>query len=698
MNMIQNRDGLPDALLEEKRFFPLLSNTKDSLPADWNNPDNWKYIDDIPEDSYFGFAIGKGTDYLFIDGDHVRDPETGDLVPWVKDAFKRLTQYGGTYTEVSMSGTGFHMICDLGDYADAFSREANGYDQIIIDMEPAAYNQLPKEEKAKVPKIEFFYHTEGRYVYLTGNHKTLHQVAKDEDAAAIFKELKQIRTEYHQKYGRADPSGDPARFDTDEPTKKRIMEALPYISANARETWVTVGIALHNCGFPFEVWDTWSRYTDQRSGVLCDKYDPEETPKIWNSFKNTPSHWNAGTIIKMAKDNGYQIPGNNRYQEDSRDPRPWQRPTMPETKYDRDSILAAVETMEDVEETEPEWIVYPYIPRGEVVILASKGGTGKGFIVASILAGITNGRFPAIWGEDRPFQGNKELVLYLTTEDDKGKVLKRRFRQAGVDMSMVKIISRRNPVIQDIKLSDENDILKTLIHELRPSLVIFDPLQSFLPDRVKMGERNQMRSCINNLSVIGAETNTSFLIFCHMNKRDTTDVQKAIADSNDIWDISRSVMVTGNTDTDGINFLSHEKSNYSPLGNTALYQIAEPGKAVFSGATNKRYGDFALESNANKYNAPKRIEAEEFIINTLRDHEGHSMLISELEEACKANKISQATMRRAKESLRKDKRIVLWPEGFGTEKKWYVGFKKTSQAKKKDEHVQMELDIPLETL
>lgn len=663
METLQNRNGLPDDLIEEKRFFALLSSKKDDTPNGWNTPDNWVYLDDIPEDKVFGFAIGNGTNYLFIDMDHVRNPETGDIVPWIRTVFNRISQFGQTYTEISMSGTGIHMICDLGEYADFFSKESNSPNQIIIDMNPDEFSKLPKEEQDKIPKIELFYHTGGRYIYLTGKHKKLYQVAKDDVSAAMFKELLKIREEYHEKHGhnKGQTLSGPGKFKIDNPTRERILEALPYISANDRSQWVTIGIALFNCGFSFEVWDNWSQYTDQRAGISCDKYNPEETPKIWNSFKGTNSNWNEGTIIKRAKESGYIVPYSQGRQ------------------FSREDILDAVQSMEDVQEVDPEWIVYPYIPKGEVIILASRGGTGKGFIVASILAGITNGKYPEIFGEGNPFQGGEDPVLYLTTEDDISKVLKKRFHSAGVNMGKVKVISRRSPVIQDIKLSDENGILKTLIEELKPSLVIFDPLQSFLPDRVKMGERNQMRACINNLSVIGADTSTSFLILAHMNKRDTVDVQKAIADSADIWDIARSVLVTGKTETEDIKFLSHEKSNYSALGNTSLYRIDEEGKAVCCGTTRKRFEDFILESNAKKYNAPKLAEAEEFIMGTLRDHKGNYMLISELEELCTANKISKTTVRRAKESLKKDKRIVMWPVGYGRERKWYLGFKKTTE-------------------
>lgn len=306
-NVKQFRDGLPDALIDEKRFFALPTDKKEILPNDWNNPENWSYIDDIPEDKYFGFAIGNGTNYLFIDGDHVRDPETGELIQWVKDVYYRLTKVSTTYSELSQSGSGFHMIADLGDFADNFAAESNGYNQIIIQSDPEEYSKLPKAEKELVPKIEFFYHTDGRYVYLTGKHSKKIEVAKNEDAAAIFSELLEIRKEFHEKYAKRKYFSDEAKIEIDDATRQRVLDALPYISANGREIWVRVGLALSNIGFPFEVWDEWSQFTDQRTGEICDKYDPKETPKIWRSFKNTRSHWNAGTIINLAKENGYQV-------------------------------------------------------------------------------------------------------------------------------------------------------------------------------------------------------------------------------------------------------------------------------------------------------------------------------------------------------------------------------------------------------
>lgn len=281
---------------------------KTDTPTGWNIPENWKDLDEIPEGKTFGFAIGNNSDYVLIDFDHMK--QGGRIVPWMLNVFNRLQSVCKTYYERSISGEGLHMICDLGEYADTFGRESNSYESIIIQMDPEEYSKLSTEERDKVPKVEFWFHVNGRYVYLTGQHKELIQVARDENAAAIFHELLKIREEFREQYSKAPSANESktgrARFEISESDRNRILEALPYISASSRETWITVGIALSNCGFPFEVWDGWSQYADQRGGILCDKYDTKETPKIWKSFKNTRSNWNDGTIIRLARMNGFE--------------------------------------------------------------------------------------------------------------------------------------------------------------------------------------------------------------------------------------------------------------------------------------------------------------------------------------------------------------------------------------------------------
>jgi hypothetical protein len=51
--------------------------------------------------------VDKAEGFVYIDLDHVRDPATGVVQPWADDWIEKLD----TYTEISASGEGFHLVC-----------------------------------------------------------------------------------------------------------------------------------------------------------------------------------------------------------------------------------------------------------------------------------------------------------------------------------------------------------------------------------------------------------------------------------------------------------------------------------------------------------------------------------------------------------------------------------------------------------
>ena len=345
-----------------------------------------------------------------------------------------------------------------------------------------------------------------------------------------------------------------------------------------------------------------------------------------------------------------------------------------------EEILAAVVSMADIEEEQVYWMSYPRMPRGEVTLLAAPGGTGKGFAVASWLAGLTHGRAPDIMPECVPFKSEPEKVLYLTTEDSAGKVIKPRLTQAGADMSKVQFIDKGSPIIQQIDFADENRILDTLLRKVQPTLVVFDPLQSFLPEKTRMSERNQMRRTLNNLSVFSEKYGTTFLIFCHLNKRDTTDARQALADSSDLWDIARSVIFIGRTGEGDTLYLSHEKSNYAAPAHTELFRIDEPGKAVHVGYSEKRFADYAAAAVRSTRGAPQREEAKEIIVNALMAAPDKCMKTAELEELCIASGVTAGTLKRSKAELNKEGIIKMYSYGFGDDKTWYIGLREEGRS------------------
>lgn len=178
------------------------------------------------------------------------------------------------------------------------------------------------------------------------------------------------------------------------------------------------------------------------------------------------------------------------------------------------------------------------------------------------------------------------------TEDSSEYTLRARLRKAGANLENIFSASLRDERFSQIKFN--SNLLKNLIREARPALVVFDPIQAFIPPDIQMGQRNAMRNCLNPLIGLGEECGTGFLIVVHTNKRQGTYGRNRIADSADVWDIARSAMIAGQTQEKNVRYLSHEKCNYGPLGETALFTIRE-GVAELKDFTEKQDADFVRE-------------------------------------------------------------------------------------------------------
>lgn len=81
---------------------------------------------------------------------------------------------------------------------------------------------------------------------------------------------------------------------------ERVRSALPFVDADEYETWLHVGMALHEASGGsdegFELWDEWS----QRS----DKYDSDAMTEKWESF-SPGGGITLGTLFELAKQAGW---------------------------------------------------------------------------------------------------------------------------------------------------------------------------------------------------------------------------------------------------------------------------------------------------------------------------------------------------------------------------------------------------------
>ena len=347
------------------------------------------------------------------------------------------------------------------------------------------------------------------------------------------------------------------------------------------------------------------------------------------------------------------------------DKAPGWEPPPPE----KSPFLSSFHTLSDFTEEEPSWLVEGWIPEGQITLLAADGGTGKTTLWCNLVAALSSGR-PCLL--DSPDVKREPLkVAFFSTEDSVKKKLKRQLRQAGANENNIlttDFSSGGGDALRELKLG--SDRLREVIANFRPALCVFDPIQGFLPSRVNMGSRNEMRDCMAPLIALGEEFGTAFFIVCHTNKRMGASDRSRLADSADLWDVARSVLMMGYTGEPGQRYLSHEKNNYADRQETLLLSFGQGGQLVKEGTTWKRDREFMQEAVTQR-SAPQREECKAFLLEKLGEH-GNSMASKELENLAKAAGYSRATIRRAKAELRETDAIVYSSTGNGVDKVWTV--------------------------
>lgn len=307
------------------------------------------------------------------------------------------------------------------------------------------------------------------------------------------------------------------------------------------------------------------------------------------------------------------------------------------------------------------WLVPQLLPLGEVSLLGADGGTGKGIWQAQLIAYVTAGRTSGFFPQPPEQTGS---VLLFSGEDDPGKVLKARLTAAGADMSRVMVVTSDAYFARTgSPLCIPDTSFAKYVGKAAPALVIIDPLQSFLPAGVEMASRNQMRSALLPLKALCAKHGCAALISMHTNKRANVSGRARLADSSDIWDIARSVLMMGRDKNSEKLYLSHEKSSYSAPARTALLHIEQAqvegvktAVAVFDSRTDKKDADFVEERRVRT--AQTKEDTAQTILDILSESKTASMGSEELcAEVLKQMNCSKRTFDNARAELKQAGKI-----------------------------------------
>ncbi len=304
--------------------------------------------------------------------------------------------------------------------------------------------------------------------------------------------------------------------------------------------------------------------------------------------------------------------------------------------------------------------------------MAADGGVGKTSTWVNAVAAVSSGKRCMLDPPGHTRQPGK--VLFMTTEDSVRKKLKKKLRLAGANMENIitpDFVADKDGLLRGLKFGTPE--MDKIIKYIKPTLCVFDPVQGFVPPEINMGSRNAMRDCMAPLISLGEETGTTFLVVCHTNKRKGASGRDRIADSADLWDVSRSVIMAGFTEEQNIRYLSNEKNNYDKLQETILFTINEKGQVERTGSTWKRDRDYQMEHTVST-SKPKMDDCKAWIFEELA-MAGGSIKTKELDEKAQAAGYSVKTYKAAKTEMKNEGLIDFRPVTVGTgrnAREWYT--------------------------
>lgn len=201
----------------------------------------------------------------------------------------------------------------------------------------------------------------------------------------------------------------------------------------------------------------------------------------------------------------------------------------------------------------PEYLWEPYLRKDNLNLIRGDGGTGKTMFAMAIAAAVTRGTCTEnMPGELHCGPGN---VLYYGAEDDPGEC-RYRMDMCGCDANKIASPAGKMPTLAD------TDTIRAQIHEIEARLVVFDPIQAFLPSGTDMNRANEMRPLLDGLRNLCREENCTAIFVEHLNKAEKMKATYRGIGSVDITNGSRSVLfVNYHPDAPGMRVAMQIKAN-----------------------------------------------------------------------------------------------------------------------------------------
>ena len=291
--------------------------------------------------------------------------------------------------------------------------------------------------------------------------------------------------------------------------------------------------------------------------------------------------------------------------------------------------------MDTIEREEIKWLWKPYIPYGKITIVQGDPGEGKTSLILKLASELSLGR---CFGEDELREPIN--IIYQTAEDGLADTVKPRLEDSGADCKRIMVIDD-----SEDSLSMNDVRIEAAIRTTGAKLLILDPLQAYLGDKVDMNRANETRDITKRLGTIAEKTGCAVVLIGHMNKGSGAKAAYRGIGSIDFFAIARSVLLVARVpENSNIRALAQIKNNLEKEGSTVAFEIKDN---IFNWVGEYDISIEELLSGFSQGN--KSLKAESFLKDLLTEEDSYPA--SEIFAKGKTLGISKRTLENSKQEL-----------------------------------------------
>jgi AAA domain len=206
-----------------------------------------------------------------------------------------------------------------------------------------------------------------------------------------------------------------------------------------------------------------------------------------------------------------------------------------------------------------QWLYGTYLIRGEITVVAAPGGAGKTALATGMAVEIATSKTllgEKIWG------GDNLKVLFINAEDSGIEIVRRvwafslahahriagqnlnRLYVAGADDARVQRLSFLRTIDRNVSALDPSgfELLESALDELRPDVLILDPLVAFCGGG-NMNDNAVMSLVMQELKRLAADFNCAVLVLHHTRKGGDLGNPEAISGAAATVNLSRRAIM-----------------------------------------------------------------------------------------------------------------------------------------------------------